>query len=95
MPPRSQTFLRLTRALLACLLVLLAFEPPAPRVELTPSAAAVAAVESPVRASLVRRAQAPRIAPARPLVAARSDATPVEPLLAVRRLYVELCSLLC
>jgi hypothetical protein len=80
----------------------LAFEPPAPRVELaSPIAAAVA---SPARAPNVRRVEVPRAAPMRSLATlttiderpvAIDAATPREPLLPVRRLYVELCSLLC
>lgn len=101
MPSRSPTFVRLLRALLACLIVLVAFEPPAPRVELDRPVAAATA-DSRAKAPLVRRAEAPRseraLPPAiedAPLVARYAAATPRERVRVVSRLYVELCSLLC
>ena len=104
MPSRRQTFVRLTRALLACLVVFLAFEPPAPRVELTPPTAVVTAADAPARAPIVRRFEGSRAAAMRSLatlatiderLVASSGLTPREPLLPARRLYVELRSLLC
>ena len=101
MPSRSPTFVRLLRALLACLIVLVAFEPPAPRVELEPPVAAATA-DSRAKPPLVRRAEAPRssraLSPATedaPLVARHAPSTPREQVRVVSRLYVELCSLLC
>jgi hypothetical protein len=100
MPSRRQTLLRLTRALIACLVVFLAFDPPAPRVELAPSVTAARVVDAPARAPLARPVEASRIATSQPLatddaLVVHPDATPRDPLIAVRRLYVELCSLLC
>jgi hypothetical protein len=101
MPLRRQTFLRWTRALLTCLVVFLAFEPPAPRVELSTEVVAALTVGPAVRASVVRRVESRR-APQEPLLSASDalrpisrSAAPHEPLHAARRLYVELCSLLC
>ena len=87
--------------LLACLVVVLAFEPPASRAELAPSVAVAAAVAVSSSAPLVRRAEARRVASARavpdvdsaPVVA--PAAAPRERPRAVRRLYVEHCCLLC
>jgi hypothetical protein len=94
-----QATLRVLRALLACLIVFLAFAPPASSAPLAPTVEAPR-VNAAAQASVARRAESPRVAhtgptePVRELLAVRTGAPPRDPLPAVRRLYTELCSLL-
>jgi len=97
---RRWALLRSARALLACLIVLLAFAPPASSASSAPFVVVAESVRAPVRAPSAERVEVSRVAPARPTESLRSrpvvspQSPPVEPRPAVRRLYVELCSLL-
>ncbi|HEX6275927.1 MAG TPA: hypothetical protein VFZ53_22955 [Polyangiaceae bacterium] len=96
---RPWALLRSTRALLACLIVFLAFAPPASSAPLAPFVVA-ASVRAPARPPAARGVEVSRVAAAPPTesvrsrLAVRPHSPPVEPPPAVRRLYLELCSLL-